>query len=303
MSTEPATDRQSGRAKLASRTATPPIQHVLSIDVEDYFQVSAFQHRVTRDKWDSYECRVEQNTDRLLSLFDRCEVQGTFFILGWVADRYPDLVKRIAKAGHEIASHGYWHQLVYSLAAEEFAADIQKSKEAIANACGIVPTAYRAPSFSIVPKSYWALEILVEYGFTVDSSIFPIGGHDLYGDPDARKEIHFRETPRGAIREFPPSAWSSGKLHVPVGGGYFRIFPEMLTSKAIRKVTSEGRPAMFYLHPWEIDPDQPRITGAGLKSRLRHYTGLASTEAKLERLLSRFSFGTMRNVIRQWDER
>ena len=195
----------------------------MSVDVEDYFQVSAFADRVCRKDWDKYECRVEANTDRLLSIFASAEVQGTFFILGWIAERYPALVKRIATAGHEIASHGYWHQLVYDLSPDEFAADITASCEAIHNACGVEVTAYRAPSFSIVPRSRWALDILAEKGFTIDSSIFPIAGHDRYGDPDAPKSIHVIETAHGSITEFPPTAGNIGRLPLPIGGGYFPL--------------------------------------------------------------------------------
>ncbi|MCP4885113.1 MAG: DUF3473 domain-containing protein, partial [Planctomycetaceae bacterium] len=230
------------------------VPNALTVDVEDYFQVSGFADRISRRDWDRYECRVEANTDKLLSIFDEHGVRGTFFILGWVADRYPDLVRRIARSGHELASHGYWHQLVYDLTQEEFAKDIQRSKEAIADASGITVTAYRAPSFSITEKSMWALEVLAEHNFLIDSSIFPISGHDRYGCPEAVKEIHDIETPAGIIREFPPSAWSRGRAHVPIGGGYFRLFPLKLTCKAIDAVRRQGRPAMFYTHPWEFDP-------------------------------------------------
>ncbi|TWU55691.1 XrtA system polysaccharide deacetylase [Rubripirellula reticaptiva] len=274
------------------------IRHALTVDVEDYFQVSGFESRVQRSNWDKFESRVESNTDRLLSLFDSLEVRGTFFILGWVAERYPALVKRIAEAGHEVASHGYWHRLVYDLKPEEFAQDIANSKDAIYNACGIETTAYRAPSFSIVRRSLWALDILVEQGFTTDSSIFPISGHDRYGIPGAQKEVHTLETSRGTIQEFPPSSAAVAGLTVPIGGGYFRLFPQALTFAAIEKIERQDRPAMFYVHPWEIDPKQPRIEGLGKQSRFRHYVGLASTESKLTKMLTRYSFGTLTASMR-----
>ena len=273
------------------------VPNALTVDVEDYFQVSAFASRVSRKDWDKYECRVEQNTDRLLSIFDEQQVRGTFFVLGWVAERYPDLVKRIAQAGHELASHGYWHQLVYDLTPDEFAKDISDSRDAIASASGIEVTAYRAPSFSIVDSSTWALEVLAEQGFRIDSSIFPIGGHDRYGKSDAPKEIHELKTRSGTLLEFPPSAWSRGRIHIPIGGGYFRLFPLPLTLKAIDAVRNHGRPAMFYTHPWEFDPNQPRIRGAGWKSRFRHYVGLRQTEPRLKRMLKSHSFDTMSKSI------
>ncbi|WP_068264132.1 XrtA system polysaccharide deacetylase [Rubripirellula obstinata] len=267
------------------------------MDVEDYFQVSAFERQVSRKRWDQYECRVETNTDRMLSLMDSCDIRGTFFVLGWVAHRFPKLVRRIARAGHEIASHGYWHQLVYDQTPEQFATDINDAQEAIVSACGVKPTAYRAPSFSITKKSLWALDILIEQGFTTDSSIFPIAGHDRYGVPDAKKEIHDRVADRGKLLEFPPSVAKVAGVTVPIGGGYFRLFPTAMTTAAIRRIQSSGRPAMFYIHPWEIDPDQPRIKGAGTKSRFRHYVNLKHTERKLIGLVQSHRFGTMATSI------
>lgn len=269
------------------------ICHALTVDVEDYYQVSAFEQRVSRSDWDKHESRVEASTDRMLSLFDNCEVRATFFILGWVAERYPALVRRIAQSGHEIASHGYWHRLVYDLTPEQFAADIAASVDAIHNACGIRVTAYRAPSFSIVERSLWALGILAEQGFTLDSSIFPISGHDRYGMPGAKKEIHTIATSHGDLLEFPPTASKVNGLTVPIGGGYFRLFPRRMTSAAISRIESQNRPAMFYIHPWEIDPAQPRIHGAGLKTRFRHYVALSRTAQKLTHLLAAHSFGTI----------
>lgn len=271
--------------------------NAMTVDVEDYFQVTGFAGRVSRRNWDHYECRVETNTNRLLSLLDEVHVRGTFFVLGWVAERYPALIRRIAKAGHEIASHGYWHQLVYELTPEEFVADISNSRDAIANACGVQVHAYRAPSFSIVRDSLWALDLLAEQGFTIDSSIFPIGGHDRYGIPDARREIHDLATPHGSICEFPPSAWSRPPLHLPIGGGYFRLFPLRLTTAAINGVRREGRPAMFYIHPWELDIEQPRFNSVSRRARFRHYVGLQHTERRLRRLCQTQPFDTLSAVI------
>jgi len=274
-----------------------PILNALTVDVEDYFQVSAFADRVCRKDWDKYECRVEANTERLLSIFEEADVRGTFFILGWIAERYPKLVQRIAAAGHEIASHGYWHQLVYDLTPEEFAKDITDSRDAICNACGNEVTAYRAPSFSIVPRSRWALSILAEQSFTIDSSIFPIAGHDRYGDPDAPKNIHTIQTPHGEITEFPPTAGHLGRFPIPIGGGYFRFFPLSLSRRAIEQVNKKTGPAMFYIHPWEVDPEQPRIKGASQRSRFRHYVGLKRTESRLRQMLSECQFGTLSDSL------
>ncbi len=265
----------------------------MTVDVEDYFQVSAFEDRVSRADWDHLGGRVVDSTNRMLSLFDECSVQGTFFILGWVAERFPELVRRIAAAGHEIASHGYWHQLIYEITPEAFAKDVQDSCDAIVSACGVRPTAYRAPSFSIVSDSLWALDVLTENGFTDDSSVFPLRGHDRYGIPDAKKEIHVRSTNSGSIREFPPSVAKFTGASIPIGGGYFRLFPLEVTIRAIRQVESENRPAMFYIHPWEIDPDQPKLRGLNRKTRFRHYVGLKKTEQKLRRLMQRLPFTTM----------
>lgn len=274
------------------------LANALTVDVEDYYHVSAFEDRVCRSNWDKLESRVEASTEKLLRIFGEAGVQGTFFILGWVADRYPHLIRRIVQEGHELASHGYWHQLVYDLTPEAFAADIVASKDAIANASGIEVSAYRAPSFSITLRSLWALEILVEHGFQIDSSIFPISGHDRYGIPGARKDIHDLPTTQGSICEFPPSVWTCGRFSIPIGGGYFRLFPLSLTQQAIRAVRRTGRPAIFYTHPWEIDPDQPTCLGINWKTRSRHYVGLKRTESRLRKMLALLPFDTMSKVLR-----
>jgi polysaccharide deacetylase family protein (PEP-CTERM system associated) len=276
-----------------------PILNAFTVDVEDYFQVSALKDRVSLADWDKCESRVEANTEKILGILDQHHVRGTFFILGWVADRYPGLVQRIQYAGHEIASHGYWHQLIYNQSPDEFAADIAKSKDAISSVTGQAVTAYRAPSFSIVKRSLWALDVLSEQGITLDSSVFPISGHDLYGIPGARQEIHELPTRHGKIIEFPPSAAKLGKISIPIGGGYFRLLPFSVTAHAIKSVQLQGRPVMFYIHPWEFDPQQPRFDQLKWKSRVRHYTGLHKTEKNISRMLKRFSWGAIEDVVHQ----
>ncbi|MCD0458870.1 XrtA system polysaccharide deacetylase [Roseiconus lacunae] len=279
---------------------TAPIKHAFTVDVEDYYQVSAMEHRVNRSDWDRLDSRVVGSTERMLRLLDRHQTRGTFYILGWVAHRFPDLVKRIASCGHEIASHGFWHRLIYTQTPDEFSQDIADSVDAITTACGIRPTAYRAPSFSITDKSWWALQILVEQGFSDDSSVFPIRGHNRYGVARAEKVIHQIETESGTIREFPPAPGRFGKATLPIGGGYFRLFTLNLTSAAIRSIARKGHPAMFYIHPWEIDPQQPKMGGLNRATRFRHYVGLKKTEHKLEKLLQHFSFTTMTDAIESY---
>lgn len=277
------------------------VPNAFTVDVEDYFQVSAFEHRIRRCDWEKIESRVVRSTDRILSLLERSSVRGTFFVLGWVAERYPELVKRIAAGGHEIASHGYWHRLVYELTPDEFSEDIASSVDAITTASGVRPRAYRAPSFSITERSLWALDILAEHGFNLDSSIFPISGHDRYGIPSAKKEIHWLESKSGSLREFPPSTGRVAGFSIPVGGGYFRLLPCKLTVAAVSAVQSRNHPAMFYIHPWEVDPDQPIVDGVGWKSRFRHRVGLRRTESKLEQLLRAKPFDGIDEVLRCHD--
>ncbi len=303
----PAATQERSDSRISNRLAelVPPakaapqaVPNAFTVDVEDYFHVAAFEHRVSRKHWDTYECRVEINTDRMLRLLEQHNVTGTFFVLGWVADRYPKLIQRIHQAGHELGSHGYWHHLVYDQTPEDFATDLIESRIAIAEACGVEVTAYRAPCFSIVIRSLWALDILAEKGFTTDSSIFPIRGHDKYGIPNAKQEIHEITTDYGPLIEFPASAWHVGKLNIPIGGGYFRMAPYALALKAQAEVRKRGRPAMFYTHPWEIDPKQPRVKGAGFKSNVRHYTGLRTNYARMNHLLADMPFASMQQVIR-----
>jgi polysaccharide deacetylase family protein (PEP-CTERM system associated) len=275
------------------------VLNAMTIDVEDYFHVSAFDGVVPRSSWETLECRVERNTERLLAIFEDTGIKGTFFVLGWVAERYPALVQRIAAAGHEIASHGYAHRLVYDLTPAMFREDIRRSKAVIEDAAGVQVAGYRAPSYSITPRSLWALDILIEEGFTYDASIFPIH-HDRYGIPVSARHPYRLKREAGELIEVPGSTVQWGPINMPVaGGGYFRLFPYEWTAWGIRRINQrEGRAAVFYLHPWEIDPDQPRLP-AGLLTRIRHYRNLDATEARLRRLISDFAFGPLRTVLRQ----
>jgi polysaccharide deacetylase family protein (PEP-CTERM system associated) len=272
--------------------------NAFTIDVEDYFQVEAMSSVIARDSWSQREYRCEKNVARLLEMLAERNIHGTFFILGWIAERSPQLVRDIAAAGHEIACHGMSHKLIYRQTPEEFRAETRKSKALLEDLTGQPVYGYRAASFSIVKSSLWALDELIDAGFTYDSSVFPIR-HDNYGIPDAALAPYEIEAPSGRkLVEFPMSIVNWGKVKLPVsGGGYFRIFPYWLTRKSLARINErERRPFVFYLHPWEIDPGQPRIA-ASLKSRLRHYTNLSRCEARLGRLLDEFAFAPMREVL------
>lgn len=277
----------------------PNIENAMTVDVEDYFHVSAFAGQIPRSSWGHFESRVERNTIRILKLLDARNIQGTFFVLGWVADRNPDLVRTIQSSGHEIACHSYWHQLVYDLSPDEFRADLCRSRDVLQDIIGRPVTMYRAPSFSITKKSAWAYEVLAEEGFTVDSSVFPIV-HDRYGNPDAEPRPHWIDTPSGAVCEFPAAVHRSMGFNVPIsGGGYFRLYPQAFTRHLLQKVNAQGVPFTFYIHPWEIDPEQPKLSGSRL-SRFRHYLNLDRTERKLEALLQDFEFTTMSESLRSY---
>lgn len=274
------------------------VVNAFTVDVEDYFQVTAFERLVPRADWDRHESRVVANTQRLLSLLARHQIRGTFFVLGWVAARFPNLLREIHAAGHELGTHSFWHRLVYDMTPEEFREDLRSSIAAIEDAAGVAVTCYRAPSFSITSRSLWALEILVEEGIQVDSSIFPTY-HDRYGIPSAQRRPHQLTTSAGTLWEFPPSVARVAGMNLPVsGGGYFRLYPAAFTRACLKGVNgSAGDPFMFYIHPWEIDPEQPRV---GPRSRLRHwrhYVNLRKTEGKLESLLRAFRFGPMRDAL------
>ena len=271
------------------------VLNVLTVDVEDYFQVSAFDRLVSRDDWGSIPSRVVASTQRLLDLFDQRRVKATFYVLGWVGKRYPGLVRDIVNRGHEIGCHSYWHRLIYELTPEQFREDTKLARDVLEHASGAAVTAYRAPTFSITSRSEWALDILCELGFQIDSSIFPIH-HDRYGMPGARRDPHLIQRSGGQLWEYPPSVARVGKWNVPVaGGGYFRLFPLRFTQHCFRQVNAAGLPVMFYLHPWEVDPDQPRVPPRPWQN-WRHYVNLHKTERKLECLLGEFQFGTLREV-------
>ncbi len=273
---------------------TISITNAMTVDVEDYFHVSAFANVIDRSHWDHYKCRVENNTRKLLGMLARNNVQATFFVLGWVASRYPGLVREIADAGHEIACHGLTHRLVYEQTPREFHDETKTAKALLEDIVQVPVNGYRAASYSITGRSLWAIDILAELGFRYDSSIFPIR-HDRYGIPGAARRPHWLRGPGGAsLLEFPLSTKDLGFLRLPVaGGGYFRLLPYAVTRRALASINrSEGIPFIFYLHPWEIDPDQPRIRASRL-SRFRHYTNLAKCESMLNRLLGEFRFGTV----------
>lgn len=273
------------------------VLNAMTVDVEDYFHVSAFADVVRADEWNSLESRVCRNTERLLDLFAAVNVRATFFVLGWVAERFPDLVRRIQAQGHELASHSYDHGLVYDKTPDGFRADLRRARAAIADAAGVEVTGYRAPSYSVVERSLWALDVLVEEGYSFDSSIYPIR-HDRYGIPDWPRHIACLERAGGRLWELPGSTVRHLGMNMPMGGGgYFRLLPYGWTSAGIRRLNHvEGRPAIFYLHPWEIDPAQPRLN-AGFVSRFRHYRNLDQTESRLVQLLQEFRFGTIGEVL------
>ena len=273
--------------------------NAFSVDVEDYYQVGAFARTIRPDEWDRWQSRVVANTRRVLEILGKAKrpVKGTFFVLGWIAERHPNLVQEIRTAGHEIASHGFSHRLVYEMTEEEFRDDIRRTKNLLQEQSGQEVIGYRAPSFSIVKRTPWAHRILVEEGHRYDSSVFPIH-HDLHGNADAPREIHRIDTEAGPLWEFPPAVVRFFGQNIPTGGGgYFRFFPYAVTVRMLRAINTAGRPFVFYIHPWEIDPDQPRIPGASLKSRFRHYLNLRRTAARLERLLSNFEFASVKDVL------
>jgi polysaccharide deacetylase family protein (PEP-CTERM system associated) len=272
--------------------------NVFTVDVEDYFQVSAFETHIDRQSWGEWESRVSANTQRVLALLDRHGVRATFFILGWIAERHPQLVREIHACGHEIGTHGYWHRLIYQQSPAEFRADLCRGRDVLQEVIGEPVTAHRAASFSITRQSLWALEILVEEGFRVDSSVFPVR-HDRYGIPDAERGLHRLATPAGPLWEFPPAVARFAGMNAPVGGGgYFRLFPLWWTAYCLRRINRvERRPVMFYVHPWEFDPAQPRIRVRSRLSRFRHYVNLAKNERKLDALLRRFRFGRLCDEI------
>lgn len=274
------------------------MRNALTVDVEDYFQVAAFARQVDPANWDRIPPRVERNTERLLDLFAEQGVKATFFVLGWVAERCPQLVRTIAKGGHEVACHGYSHQLIYAQSPGIFREETFRAKGCLEDQVQRPVQGYRAATYSITKRSLWALDVLVELGFTYDSSIFPIR-HDRYGIPGSPRWPYRLSAPGGGdLLEFPPATLSLLGYRLPVGGGgYFRLYPYSFTRYALDRLNRvEGRPFMFYMHPWEIDPDQPRIRTHWL-SHLRHYTNLNRCSSRLTKLLSDFAFAPVAKVL------
>ena len=279
----------------AAHLPTAPV-NAMTIDVEDYYQVAAFEKIVAPSDWGNFESRVMANTRSFLELLASRNVKATFFVLGYEAERHPELVREIADAGHEVGSHGYAHRLAYTQSEEEFRDDVARSRKLLQDLSGQDVLSYRAPSFSIGRRTPWGHRVLVEEGYKYDSSVFPVK-HDLYGDPDAPVEVHVIETESGPIIEFPPTVVRLFGRNIPTGGGgYFRIFPWWFTRRLLTQV-NKSRPFVFYIHPWEIDPDQPRFDKAPLKSRFRHYTNLHKTADRFTRLLETFRFATLQEIL------
>ena len=270
--------------------------NVMTVDVEDYFQVSAFEPYIRRDSWGRLECRVEPNVDRILQLFDRHGVKATFFTLGWIAERYPQMVRRMVAQGHELASHGWSHVRVTQQDKDAFRQDIVRTKALLEDVSGQEILGYRAASYSIGADNLWALDVLRETGHLYSSSIYPIR-HDLYGMPEAPR-FAFRPS-EGGFLEFPVTTFRIANKNLPCGGGgWFRLVPYAGMRWAIRRVNRvDGESAIFYFHPWEIDPDQPRQAGIDAKTRFRHYLNLERMESRLDRLLGDFSWGRMDEVL------
>ena len=268
-----------------------PVINGLSVDVEDWFQVGAFENVIERDQWPSLDDRVERNVRAILELFAAAGAKATFFTLGWVAQRHTGLLREIADAGHEIASHGWDHRRVFTLSPAEFAEDIRKAREVLEDASGQKVTGYRAPSFSIDKRNPWAFEVLAEQGYAYSSSVAPVA-HDHYGWAEAPR-FAFRPLADAPLIELPvTTAMLGGRRVAAGGGGFFRVLPYAFSRWAIRQVNrEEGRPAVFYFHPWEIDPGQPRVAGAPLRSRFRHYTNLDKMAGKLSQLVDEFAWG------------
>jgi polysaccharide deacetylase family protein (PEP-CTERM system associated) len=282
----------------SQHTHQPPV-NALTVDVEDYYQVEAFADVVRREDWPNWESRVEASTRRILEAFARHGVRGTFFTLGWVAERHPGIVREIAAAGHEVACHGYRHQLIYRQTPDEFREDVRSAKRRLEDLTGAPVVGYRAPSYSITSESLWALDILIEEGFQYDSSIFPVH-HDRYGIPHAERFPHVISRRGGEIIEFPPSTFKLWGLNCPVsGGGYFRLLPYPIFRFGWRRIHRRDRQAaIFFLHPWEVDPEQPVVPGARLNV-WRHRVNLRRTAGRLERLLHDFRFAPVRQVLEQ----
>jgi polysaccharide deacetylase family protein (PEP-CTERM system associated) len=267
----------------------------LSVDVEEWFQVGAFERVIAKAEWDSLTSRVEYNTGKVLDLFGESGVKATFFTLGWVAERYPALIRRIADEGHEVASHGWDHDRVFTFTADAFRADLKRARTALENASGQKITGYRAPSFSIDRRTPWAHQVLAEEGYRYSSSVAPLT-HDHYGWAEAPKHA-YRPVAGSELIELPITLASIAGKKITTGGGFFRLFPAAITDTAIERANGDARPAVFYFHPWEVDPGQPRVMGAPLKSKLRHYSRLGAMAGKLRGLVSRHDWGRVDAVV------
>jgi polysaccharide deacetylase family protein (PEP-CTERM system associated) len=279
------------------RPSSTGVVNAMTIDVEDYFQVSAFDAFVPRSDWGRLESRVCANTERVLRIFEESGVTATFFVLGLVAEQFPGLVAQIARMGHEVASHGYAHRLIYQQTSSAFRDDVRRAKDILETATGARVNGFRAPSYSVTARSLWALDVLIEEGYTYDASIFPIR-HDRYGIPHSPRHPYVVPRVCGSLVEAPGSTVRLGPVNLPVaGGGYFRILPYAWTRWGIGRINErENRPAIFYLHPWELDPSQPRLP-AGWLSRFRHYRNLDKTEGRLRQLLRDFRFAPLRKIL------
>ena len=277
--------------------AAEPQTNALTVDVEDYFHAEAFAHLVTRDRWPELETRVEADMMKVLDMLEQNAVRATCFLLGWVADRYPDLVRRICDGGHELACHGYGHQMIGMIEPEAFREDVHRAKAALEDLSGASVTGYRAPTFSVTTDTLWAIDVLAEEGFLYDSSVFPIR-HDRYGIPHACRFPHRIETDAGhSLVEFPLSTVRILGQNLPVaGGGYLRLLPAGIVSRAIASINRDGHPAIVYFHPWELDSGQPRLGLKGI-SKFRHYVNIEKMQAKLQRLLATHRFAPARDVL------
>ena len=274
------------------------LRNAFTVDVEDYFQAESFSGVIDRALWDGFQCRVEKNTHVLLDILDTKKIKGTFFILGWIAKRYPGLVNEISARGHEVASHGMSHRLIYTQTIEEFRNETQESKKILEDIIGKEVIGYRAATYSITRQSLWALDVLVEAGYLYDSSIFPMR-HDRYGIHDANPYPGIISTPSGlTIVEFPISTYKTMGATIPVaGGGYFRLFPYFITKFGLGMINKAGHEFLFYMHPWEIDPKQPMVNGITRFAKFRHYNNLDRFESRLNNLLDDFNFTTMSDVL------
>ena len=272
--------------------------NALTFDIEDYFQVEAFKNYVSYDEWLKYPCRVAENTQKILDILDERDVKATFFILGWVAERFPDMIEKMADGGHEIASHGYAHHMVYKQTREEFEEDLVKSLDILESLSGAKVIGYRAPTYSIIEESYWAFDTLIKHNFLYDSSIFPIA-HDRYGVPDGERFPYVVTRENGtSIQEFPLSTVRLGKWNFPIaGGGYMRLLPYSVLKMGLRHLNRRQRSGIIYLHPWELDPEQPKIPNIPTSTRFRHYVNLHSTAGKLRRLTRDFEFAPVRQIL------